>query len=97
MAGGTMQIEALLIANSCPPRRSSPFGSLGFVGLLLSSLDGGCVVVPWSVDDGDCFGVSVIGAQSPLASNTVFSGHVVVDGGGAVSLGKTSPPSGGQL
>ena len=47
----------------------------------MSSLDGGCVVVPWSVWP---WGT---GAQLPLASNTVFSRHVFVDGGGATPEG----------
>jgi hypothetical protein len=51
-----------------------PFGSLGFEGLL-SSLDSGS------------FGLCVTGAQLPLASNAVFSGHVCVDGGGATPEG----------
>lgn len=49
-----------------------------FVSVL--SLVGGSVV-PWSV------GPWVKGAQLPLASNTVFSGHVFVDGGGATPEG----------
>jgi hypothetical protein len=48
-AGGVGELPLLLpflVENSCPPpRRSLPFGSLGLVGLLLSSLDGGWVVV----------------------------------------------------